>query len=252
MITTETTTNTTSNDTQVNEETAGGDDMIKEMFEAGVHYGQVRARRHPSAKPYIFGTKNKVEIFDLEKVSDKCRQAEEYLQQLGSSNKTVLWVGGKMEARAAIKKAAEAINMPYVNGRWIGGTLTNFGQIRSRVERLEGLEQQMEKGEFSRYTKKERLLIEREIEDLRERFDGLRSLNELPSAMVVVDLEQENNAVQEARQLNIPIISFSSSNCDMTKADHPIPGNDASPKAVNLVLSRLGRSYQKGVKAAKL
>src|SRR3989344_950037 len=150
-----------------------GNTQVEALFTAGAHFGFVKSRRHPSAKPFIFGVKNKIEIFDLEKTKDSLNTALEFVESLGSRNAQILFVSGKNEAISAITKTAEKINMPYVAGRFIGGTLTNFPEIRKRVEKMESWISQKEKGELAKYTKKERLLIDREIDRLRFFFFGI-------------------------------------------------------------------------------
>lgn len=217
---------------------------IEEMFKAGAHYGYVKRRRHPSAIPFIFGVKNKVEIFDLEKTFGALGQAKAFMKELAEKNKTILFVSGKAEGREAIKKAAESIQMPYVAGRWKGGTLTNFEEIRKRVKKLEELTAQRESGELAKYTKKERLMIDREIESLEEGFSGLLPMTRLPDAVFIVDSGHEAIALAEANQLGIPVISLSSSDCDYTKLTYPIPGNDANSQSIAYFVSNLAESYK--------
>src|SRR3989344_3076922 len=160
---------------------------IGELFNAGAHFGYTKSRRHPSAKPFLFGVKNKIEIFDLEKTGVALAAAANFVKSLGEVGAQILFVGGKSEARVAIKNGAESIGMPYVAGRWIGGTITNFAEIRKRVMKLERLTMEKEKGELGKYTKKERLLIDREIAKLKLYFEGLTPMKELPKAIFVID-----------------------------------------------------------------
>lgn len=217
--------------------------VIDNMFKAGAHFGFSRTRRHPSITPYIFGVKNKVEIFDLEKTSNLLEKAKEYITNLAKDGKTVLFVGGKSEARNSIKTGALSINMPYVDGRWIGGTLTNFPQIRKRVEKMERLISEKEKGELAKYTKKERLLIDREIANLERFFSGIVSMKELPKAIFVIDPKREKNAVKEARDMNIPVIALMSSDCNIKDADYPIIGNDSSQTSVQFFIQEITKTY---------
>ena len=174
---------------------------IENMFKAGAHFGFSKTRRHPTVTPYIFGVKNKVEIFDLEKTEVLLEKAKAFVESLAKEGKSILFVGGKSEARNAVKTGALSINMPYVDGRWIGGTLTNFMQIRKRVEKLERLTSEKEKGELAKYTKKERLLIDREIANLERFFTGIVSMKDLPKAIFVVDPKKEVTAVKEAKDM---------------------------------------------------
>jgi small subunit ribosomal protein S2 len=217
--------------------------MIDSMFKAGAHFAFSRTRRHPSIKPYIFGVKNKVEIFDLEKTSELLEKAKAVVASLAKENKSILFVGGKSEARNAIKIGALSINMPYVDGRWIGGTLTNFGQIRKRVEKLEKLTTEKEKGELAKYTKKERLLIDREIANLERFFTGVISMKDLPKALFVIDPKKEKNAVKEAQDMGIPVIALLGSDCNLKDVDFAIIGNDASQSSVQFFTQEIIKAY---------
>lgn len=223
-------------------------DVIQELFNAGAHFGYTKSRRHPSAKPFIFGVKNKIEIFDLEKTSAALEEALDFVSELGSKSAKILLVGGKNEAREAVRAGAAQIDMPFVAGRWIGGTLTNFPEIRKRVLKLEMLTGQKEKGELGKYTKKERLLIDREIDKLRLYFEGLSLMKELPKAVFVVDSGKESIAVEEARSINIPIIALCGSDCDLKEVDFPIPGNDSSKHSIVFFVNKIVAAYRDGVR----
>ena len=183
---------------------------IQTLFDAGAHFGYSRARRHPSASRYLFGTKDRTDIFDLEETQKRLEAACEFVSSSTGSGKQTLFVGGKNEVTEIIRAAAEKAGMPYVAGRWIGGTLTNFKNIRKRIDRLEKLMQEREAGELEKYTKKERLLIDREIDKLLSRFGGLVSMKDLPGALFIVDTRHEKTAVNEANQLGIPVIGIAS------------------------------------------
>ncbi len=219
---------------------------IKNLFEAGAHFGYARARRHPSAAPYIFGTKDRTDIFDLEETGRRLAAACDFVASIAQSGKQVLFVGGKHEAVATVQNLAEKIGAPYVAGRWIGGSLTNFKNIRKRIDRLQKLTAERESGELEKYTKKERLLIDREIEELLARFGGLVSMNELPGALFVVDSRHEETAVKEANQLGIPVVGLASSDCDFALVQYPIPGNDTSVRSIRLVAEAIAEAYQTG------
>lgn len=226
---------------QINKE-----DKVKELFESGAHFAFSKSRRHPSVKSFIFGAKNNVEIFDLEQTVDLLNKAKDFIRQLASDRKTLLFVGGKNEARTIIEKNVSKISQPYVASRWIGGTLTNFPEIRKRVDRMESLIDQKEKGELSKYTKKERLLIDREIESLEKMFGGLRDLKSLPHALFVVDSKKEGIAVKEAKDKNIPVISLSGSDCDLNLIDFPIPGNDTSISSIEYFVNQIISAFKEG------
>lgn len=217
--------------------------MIDSMFKAGAHFGFSKTRRHPSVTPYIFGVKNKVEIFDLEKTSELLEKAKAFVVSLAKENKVILFVGGKSEARNAVKNGALSINMPFVDGRWIGGTLTNFAQMRKRVEKLERLTTEKERGELVKYTKKERLLIDREIANLERFFSGVVSMKELPKALFVVDPKKEKTAVSEAHDMGIPVIAIAGSDCNIKNIDYPIVGNDSSQTSIQYLTQEITKAY---------
>ncbi len=222
--------------------------FVEQMFEVGAHFGYKRSSRHPSVSPFIFGLKNRVEIFDLEKTSTLVDNAKAYMETLGSDGKTILFVGGKNEAQKVVREGADALEMPYVNGRWIGGTLTNFSEIKKRIERLNSLKEQKEKGELeSKYTKKERLMIDREIESLEKTFGGLADMTVLPHALFVVDTKREHTAVAEAKNKNIPVVGLLNSDCDMSGIEHPIVANDATQKSIEFFVTEMVDAYKRGM-----
>ncbi len=225
--------------------------LIDSLFKAGAHFAYAKSRRHPSTKAYIFGAKNKVEIFDLEKTSDLLEKTKAYVKTLGTEGKQILFVGGKPESREVMKAAAISISMPYVAGRWIGGSLTNFGQIRSRIDKMLTLMDQREKGELAKYTKKERLLIDREIAKLNVFFSGLVLLKGMPQAVFVIDSKKEKIAVEEAKKMNIPVIALLGSDCDISEVDHAIVGNDASITSIRFFVSEIVKAYQEGKSSAE-
>lgn len=219
---------------------------IKTLFEAGTHFGYSRARRHPTATPYLFGTKDRTDIFDLEETTKRLDTATAYASALAQNGKQLLFVGGKNEVISIVRSSAEQVGMPFVAGRWIGGTLTNFKNIRKRIDRLEKLIDEREKGELEKYTKKERLLIDREIEELTARFGGLVKMTDLPAALFVVDTRHEDTAVKEASQLHIPVIALASSDCDFSLIQYPVPGNDTSIRSVRIVVEAIAEAYAEG------
>lgn len=226
-------------------------DTIDQMFTAGAHFAFSRSRRHPTVAPYIFGVKNKVEIFDLEKTSKLLESVRNFVKDLGKKGKIILFVGGKSEARNAIKNGAQFIGMPFVDGRWIGGTLTNFAQLRKRVEKMEKLTLEREKGELAKYTKKERLLIDREIANLERFFSGVVSMKNLPAALFVVDPKKEKTAVKEAKDMDISVISLLGSDCNIKEVTHPIIGNDASETSIKFFVNEITTAYAEGKKEGK-
>lgn len=221
--------------------------IVKAMFEAGAHYGYRRSRRHPSVAGYIFGLKNSTEIFDLDKTSDLLEAAKEFAASLGAQGKQILCVGGKYEARKAIREGAQNVALPYVAGRWIGGTLTNSTEVRKRVDRLEVLRKQREQGELAKYTKKERLLIDREIDRLENAFGGIVSLKGLPAALFIIDPRKEATALREAARLHIPVIALCGSDCDVRLSDYPIVGNDSSRSSIEFFINEIVGAYRHGM-----
>jgi small subunit ribosomal protein S2 len=220
---------------------------MKRMFDVGAQYGATRTRRHPTMALYIFGVKNRTEVFDLEKTSALLHRAKAYMEQLGREGKVVLFVGGKREAIEAVRLTAEGLNMPYVAGRWLGGTLTNYSEIKKRIARLIELRSQRESGELEKkYTKKERLLIDREIGRLEDAFGGVVSLTAIPQALVVVDTKQEAIVVKEGNAAKIPVFGIMGSDCSLEGVTMPVVGNDATKASIAFFLNELADSYRKG------
>lgn len=217
--------------------------IIDKLFEVGAHFGYAPSRRHPSTSKYIFGSKGGTEIFDLEKTAELLGEALEVVKSLAQARKTILFVGGKAEAREAVVRTADRLGLPYVASRWIGGSLTNFSEIKKRLARLSEITDMNESGESAKFTKRERLLRDREAGDLERMFGGLKGLTKTPDAMFVIDPRQESGAVAEARQLNIPIIALMNSDCDRSLVTNPIPGNDASVRVITYVLDEAAKAY---------
>ena len=225
--------------------------LIDELFQAGAHFGFTKSRRHPSAKPFIFGAKNSLEIFDLEKTSEELMKALRFIEAKASEKATVLFVGGKSEAREAVKATGQELGMPFVAGRWIGGTLTNWNEIKRRIAKLEELTTQREKGELGKYTKKERLLIDREIAKLTLYFSGLSTLKALPKLLVVVDPKKEHIAVSEAKRMKIPVVAIAGTDVNLYEVDYAIPANDSSRASISLIMKKISQAYQAGLQNAK-
>jgi small subunit ribosomal protein S2 len=218
----------------------------EEMFQVGVHYGYSKSRRHPSTSPYIFTTKNGVDIINIEKTEELLNKALEAVSALAASGKTILFVGTKPEARQQVVETALVLNMPYVSERWVGGSLTNFPEIKKRIIKLLDLRNQKEKGELERYTKKERLLIDREMNDMTKNFQGLTGITKTPDAMFVIDPKKEHIAVTEARKMNLPIIAVSNTDCNLKQIEYPIVANDASVSSITFFLNKIKEAYTKG------
>ncbi|MFZ2593566.1 MAG: 30S ribosomal protein S2 [Minisyncoccia bacterium] len=221
---------------------------IQALFDAGLHYGYSRTRRHPSAQKFIYSQKNRNDIFELERTAEHLKAALEFVTHVYKNGGKVLFIGGKNEAREIVRSAAESCAMPYVSGRWIGGTLTNFKEIKKRVDRLEKHLADKESGALVKYTKRERLMIDREIDKLTEKFGGIMSMKERPQAVFIVDTKFEEDAVLEANDLGIPVIALANSDCDFSKIQYPIPGNDATNKSIAHVTQSIARALNASVK----
>lgn len=222
------------------------EEIVRALFGVGAHYGYTRTRRHPSVAPFLYGTKNRTDIIDLEKTVAHMDAALEVLKTLGSTGKQVLFVGTKPEAKVAVKATAESLGMPYVEERWIGGTLTNEKQIRSRVTLLEDLAKKQENNELDTITKtkKERVLLERKIAKLERQFGGLVSLKGLPGALVVIDAKEESIAITEANQMGIPVIALCNTDCDIRTVAYPMIANDANKKSIEWFLNAFATAYK--------
>ncbi len=223
--------------------------LITDMFAAGAHFGYSRSRRHPSTKPFIFGVKNGVEIMDLEKTSVELERAKEFVMTLAKGGKQMLFVGTKNEAKKALEAAANSVDMPFVSERWVGGNLTNFSEIKKRIARLEDLRAKREKGELNIYTKKERLLIDKDIERLERNFSGIVIMREVPAVMFVIDPRKESIAVKEAQFLNIPIVALASSDCNLNEVQYAIPGNESSVSSITFFLKQITEAFKAGREA---
>ncbi len=219
---------------------------IEKMFDAGAHYGYSKTRRHPSVAKYIFATKNKTDIIDLEKTAVMLGDAAEFIKTLGARNKTVLFVGTKPEAREAVKNAAESLNMPYVIERWIGGTLSNFTEIKKRIAELENYKKDTVEGNLEKYTKKERVVMAKKMEKLAKYYTGLLGLKKAPDALFVIDARAEHIAATESRKSGVPVVALANSDSNIKGIDFPIIGNDAAIPAIKLFTAAIVSAYKDG------
>lgn len=218
------------------------------MFKVGAHYGYGRAWRHPSTALNIFGFKNRTAVIDLERTADALERAKDFVRKLGSEGKQIIFVGTKSEARDAIRRGAAQINMPFVAERWIGGTFTNFAEIRKRIEKMQDLRAKDAKGELAIYTKKERAVIAKEAKDLERYFAGLEEMTKLPAAIFVVDSKEETISIAEAKQMNIPVIALANSDCDINGIDYAIVANDRAKASIAYFVNQLVEAYKEGKK----
>jgi small subunit ribosomal protein S2 len=209
---------------------------IKELLEAGVHFGHQTRRWNPKMKPFIFDARNGIHIVDLSKTLAQLQAACEFLDGTVRKGGQVLFVGTKKQAQEAVKEAAKACNQYFVTGRWLGGTLTNFNTIKRSIKRLNEIERMDADGSMSRYGKQEQSMYRREAARLLRNLEGIRAMDKLPSAMFVVDIKREHNAVAEGRRLRIPIVAIVDTNCDPDQVNFPIAGNDDAIRSVRLIL----------------
>ena len=219
------------------------------LKKAGLQYGYSRTRRHPSIKPFIEGNANGVDFINLESTKKQLEEAVSYLKTMQQAGKTILFVGVKPEIRQIVKEVALSINSPYISERFIGGTLTNFPQMKKRIEKLHDLLKKKESGELAVYTKKEQLLIQRDIDRLDRDFGGISALTNLPHVIVIVDSRHEIMCVKEAKLLHIPVVALSNTDCTIEGIQYPIVGNDGSVPAVRFVLETIKNALAVQVEA---
>ena len=219
---------------------------MKQLLEAGVHFGHQTRRWDPRMAEYIFQARNGIHIIDLQKTSKKLDEAYEFMKEQAEEGKTVLFVGTKKQAQECMKEAAEKSGMFYVNQRWLGGTLTNFSTIRERIHKLEELERMSEDGTFEVLPKREVVLLKKEMEKLTKNLGGIKNMTDIPGVMFVVDPKKEHNAVVEAHKLGIPVVGLVDTNCNPDDVDYVIPGNDDAIRAVKLIADSMANAIIEG------
>ncbi len=219
---------------------------MKALLEAGVHFGHRTRRWNPKMKPYIFTERNGIHIIDLQQTTAFLEEAYNVIKNMASEGEIILFAGTKKQAQENIALEAQRCGMPYVNQRWLGGTLTNFRTIRQRVDHMLELEARRERGEFNRLPKKEAQKLEREIAKLNRRMGGLKEMRRLPRAVFIADTRRETLAVKEATALNIPIIAMVDTNCDPDPIDHVIPANDDAIRAIKLITAKIADAVMEG------
>jgi len=217
---------------------------VKELLEAGVHFGHQTKRWNPKMKKFIFDARNGIHIIDLSKTATQLEAACNFLSSTVSKGGRVLFVGTKKQAQQAVKETAKESNQLYVIERWLGGTLTNFQTVKRSIARLKEIEKMEADGTINQYVKQEQSVLRREAARLTKYFDGIRIMDKFPAAMFVVDVKREHNAVAEARRLNIPIIAIVDTNCDPDPIEFPIAGNDDAIRSVRLILSTISQTLQ--------
>ncbi|NLO72652.1 MAG: 30S ribosomal protein S2 [candidate division WS1 bacterium] len=219
---------------------------MKELLEAGVHFGHQSRRWNPKMETYIYHERNGIYIIDLHQTLRMMDEAYDFIRSAAANGGSLLFVGTKRQAQSAIEEAADSCGMPYVNKRWLGGMLTNFETMRSRIDHMERLERQKAEGEWERLTKKEALWLDRELEKLVLSLGGIRSMRQAPQAVFVVDVKREEIAVAEANKLHIPVVAIVDTNCDPDVVDYIVPGNDDAIRAIRLISSKLAEAVNEG------
>ncbi len=225
---------------------------MKALLETGVHFGHRTRRWNPKMKPYIFTERNGVHIIDLQQTITALGMVCELIRDAVAAEGTVLFVGTKRQSQETIAQEAQRCGMPYVNQRWLGGTLTNWRTIRQRIDYLLNLEARRDRGDFERLKKKEALVLQRQIEKLNNRLGGIREMRDLPDLLYIVDVRREATAVQEANKLGIPIIAIVDTNCDPDPIDYVIPANDDAIRAIKLITSKIADAVLEGVAQRKI
>ncbi len=220
--------------------------LVQQLVESGVHFGHRSSRWNPKMRPYIYARRNLIHIIDVRETIRGLLRAKKYLAQVASRGSLILFVGTKRQAGETVQKAAERCGMPYVNDRWLGGTLTNFRTIRSRLSRLEELEGIRESEVINSYSKKAQSALNREYRKMFRNLNGIRSMSRLPECLVVIDPKKEKNAIKEARKLGIATVALIDTDCDPDLVDLPIPGNDDSMRSIDLVVNILADAVLAG------
>lgn len=226
------------------------EEILKEMYKAGVHFGHKKSKGHPKMFPYVFAVKNDIQIINLEKSHKKLGEALEFLKKAAAKG-MVLFVGTKISSRNLVKETAEKLGMPYASERWVPGTLTNFPIISKRVVHMEDLEKKKASGELKKYTKKEQAGFETEIIKLSQDLNGLRLLKKMPAALFVADIREDDLAVREAKKMKIPVAALVDTNNDPTSVDYPVPANDDAVSAVKYMLEKVASAVEEGQKTAQ-
>lgn len=233
---------------------------LKDLLEAGCHFGHQACRWNPKMKPYLYGVRDGVHIFDLAKTKEGLEKACEFVKEVvskgrppasasgaaGGGQGKIVFVGTKRQASSIISQEAKKVGMPYISERWLGGIITNWEQIKKSINKLKEMKEKRQKGEYKKYTKKEQLLLDREINYLEKFFGGLVDLEKLPDALFVVDIKKEMAAVREARNKEIPIIATVDSNCDPSLVDYVIPANDDAVGSIKLIVETIAKAVKEG------
>ena len=233
-----------SNETKKKEQSAINLPEVEEMLKAGVHFGHSRTKLNPKMKDFVLGYQQGICILDLTKTRNCLARSLAAIEEAVKKEEKILFIGTRPVVRDLIKELAEEVNMPYVNNRWVGGTLTNFKIISKRIKHLLDLEEQAKKGELDKYTKKERLMIKRQIEKMEQKFGGIKKMQNLPGIVVIADPKENNLAVWESKKVGIPIVAICDADVDPTLIDYPIPANDEAISSVKMILNLIKSVFE--------
>jgi small subunit ribosomal protein S2 len=223
--------------------------IVQELIDAGVHFGHRASRWNPKMRPYIYGRKNQIHIIDVRETVRGLLRAKKFVSQVVGDGSLVLFVGTKRQAGSIVQREAERCGMPFVGERWLGGCLTNFRTIRSRMGRFEELERIRSTEEINKFSKKMQSSLAREYRKMHRNLNGIRTLNRMPQCLIIVDPSKEKNAIREARAMRIPTVALIDTNCDPDSVDLPIPGNDDGIRSIELIMSHLADAVLSGSKA---
>lgn len=234
---------------KTNKTQAQNTELLQQMFNAGIHIGHKKEKGHPKMKPYILTTRQNIQIINVERTAEKLDDAAAFLKDVASRGGVIVVVATKMPGKSLVKKFAEKIGMPYVYERWLGGTLTNYPMLSKRLEFFLNQEIKMGKGDFANKTKKEQLLISRDIERLDKKMGGMRMVKKIPDVLLIVDIAEHLAAVREARRMGISVVAISDTNTDPTLVTHPIPANDKSALSISFIFDYLAKAINEGKQA---
>ncbi len=227
------------------------DISMEEMLKTGLHFGHKTSRWNPKMKPFIFGQRAGIHVINLEKTVEKLKEAFDFLKKVSSEDKIILFVGTKNQAREIISQEAVRCKMPYVSERWLGGMLTNFTTIRNNIKKLKELEEIKKSGKIQKFTKKEKINFQKNLEKMENILRGIKEINKLPDAIFIVDIIKENTALKEAQRLNIPIVAVCDTNTNPEEIDYVIPANDDAIKSIKFLVSHIADAVLEGKKKVK-
>ena len=225
---------------------------FQELLDAGVHFGHLARKWNPKMAPYIFDQKNGIHIIDLHKTIVKIDEAADAMKELARSGRKILFVATKKQAKEIVAEKATAVNMPSITERWAGGMLTNFPTIRKAIKKMNTIDKMKEDGTFDKLAKRERLQVTRQREKLEKNLGSIKDMSRLPSALFVIDIQKEANAVKEANRLNIPVFAMVDTCCDPTSIDYVIPANDDATKSIEIIMDTLCKAIEEGINASQI